>query len=92
MKWIVELDGKELIKGKPEAHEYLKNRLMFADYYGRNLDALYDCLSEMPAETELRLSRETLKLLADQPYAYRILRVLLDASYRNPNLRVTLEP
>ena len=91
MKWIVELDGKELVKEKQEAHEYLKERLMFADYYGHNLDALYDCLSEVAVETELRLSRETLKLLAEEPYAYRILRVLLDASYKNPHLRISLE-
>lgn len=91
MKWIVELDGKELVKEKQEAHEYLKDRLKFADYYGRNLDALYDCLSEVSAETELQLSRETLKLLAGEPYAFRILTVLLDASYRNPHLRITLK-
>ncbi len=91
MKWVVELDGKELVKEKAEAHEYLKERLMFADYYGHNLDALYDCLSEVAVETELQLTRETLKLLAAEPYAFRILTVLLDASYRNPHLRIALK-
>lgn len=29
------------------AHEYMANVLEFPDYYGKNLDALFDCLTEM---------------------------------------------
>ncbi len=32
---------------KSAAHEYIKDVLSFPDYYGKNLDALDDCLSEM---------------------------------------------
>lgn len=32
---------------KEEAHTYLQQIFSFPDYYGRNLDALYDCLSEI---------------------------------------------
>lgn len=39
------LDARKLGE-KEQAHQYLKTVFSFPDYYGCNLDALYDCLSE----------------------------------------------
>ncbi len=30
-----------------EAHKYLREALNFPEYYGENLDALHDCLTEL---------------------------------------------
>ncbi len=61
---IMELDGKLI---KREGHDYLKDALNFPDYYGKNLDALYDCLCEIGVETEIVLinSEEVSKDLID---------------------------
>jgi len=42
----VELDGR-LMHDRLSAHEYLKVQLALPDYYGRNLDALYDLLHDI---------------------------------------------
>lgn len=35
------------LRDRETAHEYLAGALELPAYYGRNLDALYDCLTEM---------------------------------------------
>lgn len=51
----MQLDGKLI---KEEGHDYLMKALGFPDYYGKNLDALYDCLTEMECDIELINSDE----------------------------------
>lgn len=49
MKKII-LDFSNL-KNAEEIHEYLFQKMELPEYYGRNLDALYDCLSEIDTPT-----------------------------------------
>ena len=43
----------ENFKTRETAHTYLKEILRLPDYYGRNLDALYDCLCEIITKTTI---------------------------------------
>ena len=48
------LDGRAMTD-RTAAHDHLKERLALPDYYGRNLDALYDVLMEIGTDTEIIL-------------------------------------
>ena len=58
----MQLDGKLI---KKDGHDYLMKALHLPDYYGRNLDALYDCLTDMECEIELINADEVDKDIID---------------------------
>ncbi len=45
IKRIIRLDGRRMTD-RAATHSYLKDKFGFPDYYGNNLDALYDLLME----------------------------------------------
>ncbi|RAP46472.1 MAG: ribonuclease inhibitor [Methanosphaera sp. rholeuAM74] len=49
---VIILDGKLI---KKRSHDYLSEVFDFPSYYGRNLDALYDCLTDIGTQTEIHL-------------------------------------
>ena len=78
------LDG-----GRISSREALHTAL--AEWYGRNLDALMDCLTDLGEELTLRLTgREALEE-ALGPYAHALLRVLRRAEVENARFHVVVE-
>ena len=68
---------------REHAHRYLQLVLPLPEYYGRNLDALYDCLTEMP-ETVLVLEHRK----EVTPYGESVALTAEDAAEANPALLI----
>ena len=76
------LNGAKL-ETKEAMHDYLAKMLHLPAYYGKNLDALHDCLTDIVEETELIL------LNWDSfDHTKRAMRVMRDSAEENDNLRV----
>lgn len=79
------------VSDRADLHRLLAQLLEFPAWYGGNLDAMYDCLTELDRDVELTLLhwRQLKESLGD--YASRLVYVLHRASEENPHFRVTLE-
>ena len=86
----VYLDGRAL-DSREALHQALSALLAFPAYYGKNLDALHDCLTDLNEPTELivRGTSALDELLGRRANAFR--RVLDDSAEENPNLTVRFE-
>lgn len=73
----IKIDGKLI---KKDGHDYLKKALNFPDYYGKNLDALYDCLTDIGVDTEI--------ILKNKNYVSNdVIETFIDASDENSFLK-----
>ena len=56
MKSVI-LDAKKMLE-KDNMHEYFAKKFDLPEYYGKNLDALFDCLCEINEPTLIKLKNE----------------------------------
>lgn len=82
------LNGKRMIS-REVAHAYLKRKLGFPGYYGRNLDALWDLLTTIHEPVEIRIFNRDSILLKMGEYGERLLSTIDEAAEENP--RITVE-
>ena len=80
------------IKTAEQLHKALSQALEFDDDYGHNLDALFDCLTDMCQDTELILTNWHHLEYALKDYSGKALYVFHCACLENPQLTVTLHP
>ena len=79
---MIVLDAANMTE-KEATHAYLKKALALPDYYGSNLDALYDCLTALE-DTEIQL----VNLDAAGGYFAKVLSVFQEAQEENPRLQI----
>ena len=87
----VHLDGREIFT-RDGLHDALVRALPLPEWYGRNLDALMDCLTSLPGELSLHLSGVAALRERLGPYASAFLRVLRQAEEDNPRFHLLIEP
>ena len=89
MKQVI-LDGR-LLDSREAFHETVARELGFPDWYGNNLDALYDCLTDLEEETVICLLHPDAMKEKLGDYGGKVLAALLEAGQENPALHICLE-
>ena len=84
------LDGNAMVD-RVSAHSHLADRMELPTYYGRNLDALYDVLTEIGEETEIVLTDPAAVVEQMGKYGEALLATMQEAAEENPRLIVTLQ-
>lgn len=74
----------------PALHNYLHQALELPEYYGMNLDALHDCLTELAIPTEIIVPAKVKDEKYLGWYGAQLLQVLEDAAEENEALQVKL--
>ena len=77
----ITLDGTS---GMDAIHAQLAETFRFPDYYGRNLDALYDCLTEVREDARIHVINT--QALGRRGQALQL--VLTKAALTNPHLQI----
>ena len=81
------LDGNAILD-RETLHETLATGLCLPPWYGRNLDALYDCLTDVQEETVVVLRDRAALEEHLGGYGRRFMRLLEEVSRENPHIRL----
>lgn len=71
---------------KREAHAVMRDVFLGYEYYGSNLDALYDVLTSIRRRAEIRVHGLDASKAQIGDYAERLRALFLDAAAHNPHL------
>ena len=74
---------------REEAHAHMQARLRLPQWYGKNLDALNDCLGEIKTPTRIIVRYAPILKESLGDYGTKILDVLERAAEENPNLQIS---
>lgn len=84
------LDGLE-IESPEEVHDLFSRTLNFPEHYGRNLDALFDCLTDLQEDVTVRLRNGRGLKARFGLWGGGLLRLLRRAAEENPHVTLLEE-
>ena len=77
-----------LLSNREEFHQAMAQALFFPEWYGKNLDALHDCLTSLSGT--VRLENWEMAEAALGKYGLAARRAITDAALKNENLDLIL--
>lgn len=86
----VYLNGKDF-ETIGQVHDYLAEELNFPEYYGKNLSALYDVLTEICEDTKISVNLEDMEDEVLCTQLRQLVYVMKDAADENDYLEVALK-
>ncbi|SFN63139.1 barstar family protein [Proteiniclasticum ruminis] len=85
----VHLNGKRMIS-KEVTHAYLKRKFNFPDYYGKNLDALWDLLTTLGKDTDIIILHKDCILENLGSYGEALLALFLELPEESDRIKVEI--
>lgn len=71
-----------------DLHTAFAETFSFPEWYGRNLDALHDCLTEFSEDAEISMEEDSLLACLGDRYTEQLQRLLADVAEDNPHIRL----
>ena len=78
------------MRTKEKAHEYIMKKMNFPDYYGKNLDALYDILSTYDKEVIIKFIDAEFLFEALGDYGTSLIDVFKEAEEENSRIKIEM--
>jgi ribonuclease inhibitor len=86
----INLNGHKMLD-KTSTHSYLKEKLMLPDYYGENLDALWDCLSTDFSQKKIIISNAVAIIENLGSYGQSLIELFQEVASENECIEVVIE-
>ena len=81
----LQLNGTN-VTGRGALHDLFADTLSLPEWYGRNLDALHDCLTSMNEDVRVTVAADELIGTLGARYVEQFLRLLRDCAEENPHI------
>lgn len=87
---MIILDGNYM-KSREKAHAYLKKKLDLPDYYGENLDALWDILTSSSEKIDIKFINEDRAIGYLKDYGRSLSDLFKDLSQEKRNIKLKIK-